>query len=123
MGYTTDFVGRFNFSRELTRKEEHILREFTEERHGGNTQVFEEFPGFYCQWVPTDDGLGLEWDDGEKFYEYDNWLRFLIEKFFKPWGIVVNGEVEWHGEERSDVGCLVCKDNVVEKKRGRIVYD
>lgn len=27
-------------------------------------------PGLWCQWVPSEDGKGIEWDGGEKFYAY-----------------------------------------------------
>jgi len=27
-------------------------------------------PGLWCQWIPSDDGTAIEWDGGEKFYEY-----------------------------------------------------
>src|ERR1700728_3704961 len=63
-------------------------------------------PGLWCQWVPTDDGQHLEWDRGEKFYDYVEWLKYLIEHFFEPFGRVVSGSVEWDGEERGDVGLI-----------------
>jgi hypothetical protein len=73
-------------------------------------------PGLWCQWVPTEDGTGIEWDGSEKFYEYIKWLEYLIENFLKPWGYKVNGLVEWFGEERSDTGEITVKDNVVTSK-------
>ena len=27
--------------------------------------------GLYCQWVPSTDNSGIEWDNGEKFYEIE----------------------------------------------------
>lgn len=70
-------------------------------------------PGLWCQWVPTEDLLGIEWDGGEKFYGYQEWLTYLIEHFLKPWGYVLNGSVGYSGEEPGDVGCVVCEDNRV----------
>ena len=80
-------------------------------------------PGLWCQWTPTEDGKALVWDEGEKFYEYEAWLIYLIEKFLKPWGITVNGTVEWQGEDSDDFGKLVVEDGVVSAKIGRKVYD
>ena len=37
-------------------------------------------PGLWCQWVPTEDKLHIEWDGGEKFYEYIGWIEYIIEK-------------------------------------------
>lgn len=77
-------------------------------------------PGLWCQWVIN--GNELEWDGGEKFYNYVEWLEYLIENFFKPWGITINGEVEWSGESRSDIGKIVVTDNKVQALEGRIEY-
>lgn len=70
-------------------------------------------PGLWCNWEPTQDGAALRWDGGEKFYNYIEWLNYLIDNFFKPWGYVLNGEVEWQGEERDDQGRIVVKENKV----------
>ncbi len=80
-------------------------------------------PSLWCQWTPTDDGSAIEWDEGEKFDEYVEWLEYLIEHFLGPWGYVLNGEVAWSGEEQGDVGRILVVDNEVTVKRGRVVYD
>jgi len=70
-------------------------------------------PGLWCQWVPTDDLKGIEWDGGEKFYEYVAWLKYIIEHFLKPWGYVLSGSVEFQGEQFDDRGLIVVQDNDV----------
>lgn len=70
-------------------------------------------PGLWCQWVPNEDGTAIEWDQGEKFYDYQEWLVYLIDHFLKPWGYTLNGVVEFQGEERDDRGQLVVEDNRV----------
>jgi hypothetical protein len=72
-------------------------------------------PGLWCQWVPDEGGDALVWDEGEKFYRYIEWLRYLIEHFLKPWGYVLNGRVTWEGEDSDDVGVLTVTDNVVSE--------
>ena len=72
-----------------------------------------EQPGLWCQWVPSEDGSAIVWDEGEKFYNYVEWLRYLIEHFLAPWGYKLNGSVEWRGEEDDDRGRIVVKDNIV----------
>lgn len=71
-------------------------------------------PGLWCQWVPTEDKMGIEWDEGEKFYNYVEWLEYIIANVLIPKGYVLNGDVEYRGEEWDDRGVLRCKDNVVE---------
>lgn len=80
-------------------------------------------PGLWCQWIPTEDGNYIEWDGGEKFYDYVEWLEYLIKNFLAPKGYVLNGEVQWQGEDTDDVGRIVVKDNVVRTQRAKFVYD
>ena len=80
-------------------------------------------PGLWCQWVISDDGTMLEWDGGEKFYEYVAWLKYYINHFFAKWGVMLNGEITWEGEESSDLGKIVVTNNVVETKTGTITYE
>lgn len=120
MGYNTDFEGRFEFSRPLTVVEARLLHDFSESRHGGNMEVHEGYPGFWCDWAPTSDGVGLAWNGSEKFYNYIDWLEHLVSKFFDPWDIKLNGTVTWHGEGPGDVGRIIVEDNRITTQRGRV---
>jgi hypothetical protein len=80
-------------------------------------------PGLWCQWVISDDGTELEWDGGEKFYEYVAWLKYYINHFFSKWGVMLNGEITWEGEESGDLGKIVVTDNVVKVLTGTITYE
>jgi hypothetical protein len=77
-----------------------------------NTQPCTQ-PGLWCQWTPSDDRMGIEWDCGEKFYNYTEWLVYLIHKVLAPNGYVLNGEVTWQGEETGDVGEIIVENNRV----------
>ena len=74
-------------------------------------------PGLWCQWMIDDDG-NLVWDGGEKFYEYGEWLTYLIDNFLAPSGYVCNGEIEFQGEDMNDFGTSHVKDNVVTVEYG-----
>ncbi len=80
-------------------------------------------PGLWCQWTPNEAGDIIEWDGGEKFYYYEEWIQYLITNFLQPWGYVLNGVVTWHGEDNSDNGKIVIKNNVIEILTGKIVYE
>lgn len=69
-------------------------------------------PGLWCQWVINDNNE-LEWDGGEKFYNYVEWLIYMIDKFFIPLGYVLNGEIDWQGEDYEDAGTIVVTNNIV----------
>lgn len=124
MGYTTDFDGRINLSRELTDAEAKAIYDFSEERHGGNVGGFTtRVQGYWCNWAPTDDRLGIEWNGAEKFYDADEWMQLVLDEFITPAGIVANGTIKAQGEDYNDRWLLVVTDNVVTTKKGRVVYD
>jgi hypothetical protein len=79
-------------------------------------------PGLWCQWVPTDDGLHIEWDGGEKFYAYAEWLDYIIRNILEPRGYVLNGTVQWQGEESSDVGRIVVRNNLVATQTPTVTW-
>ncbi|GCE26403.1 hypothetical protein KDA_18870 [Dictyobacter alpinus] len=55
-------------------------------------------PSTFCQWIPTDNGNGIV-AEGEKFYGYVTWLRFLLDHFLLPWGYELSGEISYQGEQ------------------------
>lgn len=79
-------------------------------------------PGLWCQWVPNASGTAIVWDEGEKFYDYIEWIEYLITHFLAPWGYKLNGEVSWEGEESGDLGIIEITDNVVRVGRAKITY-
>lgn len=79
-------------------------------------------PGLWCQWIINDENE-LEWDNGEKFYNYIEWLKYLIEHFFEPWGVLLNGEIEWSGEEYDDKGVIRVTDNVIKIGKMTFTFD
>jgi len=82
-------------------------------------------PGLWCQWVieePTEGEQYVAWDGGEKFYNYVEWLKYLIVHFFEPWGIKLNGEILWAGEDYDDRGKIVVVDNKITTKVGKLHY-
>jgi len=75
-------------------------------------------PGLWCQWAPNEEGTEIAWDGSEKFYDYEEWIKYIIEHFLKPWGKSITGEITFSGEEPTDRGILFVSDNEVQK-----VYD
>lgn len=76
-------------------------------------------PGLWCQWIPPEVEEGeacdrIEWDGGEKFYSYVEWLEYLIVHFLKPWGYSLSGEVAWDGEAGGDSGVIYARGHEVE---------
>lgn len=70
-------------------------------------------PGLWCQWVPSEDRMSIQWDGNEKFYHYTEWIEYLIKEFLAPAGYILNGQVRWQGEDVNDFGVLEIKDNKV----------
>jgi len=136
MGYTTEFVGKFDLNKKLTPELQEFLTNLAETRRMGRNiegyGVQGEFyaeddesdvidsnkspttqPSLWLQWIPTDDGMSIEWDGNEKFYAYAEWINYLVKKVLEPNGYVLNGSVQYSGEEVGDSGRLTVEENVV----------
>jgi hypothetical protein len=162
VGYHTVFTGHVTVEPPLNRYEITYLRRFADSRHlRGTTGPYylegddslpevapvaldsnkppESKPDRYCQWIPTEDGAAIQWDDErEKFCDAQRWMAYLIDHFLKPdaavqrqlrepvpgWEYpeefdhftfdhVVNGEIDAEGDEPEDLWRLSVRDNVV----------
>ncbi len=71
-------------------------------------------PGLWCKWAPlAEDGTTLGWDGMEKFYDYTEWLVYLIDHFLGPWGYRLDGTVTWQGENPDDSGEIRVEANAM----------
>lgn len=146
----TEYINRFASTRRIKRDVQELMRVYAGE-HGLNesygiegeffayddgdfgqneyTGVIDQNttpstqPGLWSQWVLSDDGTRLEWDGGEKFYNYVEWLNYYIKNFLAPNGILLNGEIRWTGEDSDDMGKIVVKDNKVTLKLAVISWE
>lgn len=75
-------------------------------------------PSLWCQWVPTIGGNYLVWDGNEKFYEYVDWLKYIIKSFLNPNDITLTGVITWGGEDRNDIGTIIVEENKVKVVKG-----
>ncbi len=161
MGYTTDFEGRVSIDPPLNEKEIEYINKFADTRRmnrkngpyyvGGTGFMGQDHeqdvidsnqppagqPGLWCQWVASDDGEFIEWDGGEKFYEAEDWMSYIIDHFLcldpiakrdNPHfdflqGHVLNGEIFAQGEESGDNWKIDVVDNAVTTKQGTISYE
>jgi hypothetical protein len=123
MGYTTNFKGKFELSKEPTIKvliAIDSLEDMGEDRPEGPAP----WPDGYCQWQMTRDKMGIEWDGNEKFYDYVDWLQAIIDNILTPAGIALTGEVTYQGESWDDAGVLrVVGCQVVKEETGVVVAD
>lgn len=71
-------------------------------------------PGLWCNWIIDENG-SLCWSRGEKFYNYEEWLVYLIDRFFAPKGYLLDGKLLYSGEREDDMGYIFVRNNVVRK--------
>lgn len=166
VGYTTTFEGHFTVTPPLNEDEASYLAEFSASRRmdrekgpyfvrgsgdfgqGHDKDIRnrnappEGQPGLWCQWVPEDGGDVIAWDGGEKFYNAEAWIKYLIDHFLKAdperdvaamieaderfatftFDHVVSGTVYAHGEYAEDRWAIEIEDNVVYVMQGATVY-
>ena len=122
MGYTTDFTGKFKLDKKLNRADHEDLVNFSETRHNGESE-FLSTPGIWCDWVPSEDGTSIVWNEQEKFYKYIGWIKWLIINYLGPRGYTLNGEVEWIGEESDNIGKILIINNTVDTYIATTTYE
>ena len=153
MGYSTNLFGILKFNKQLTLDDKTFLEKLantrrmgrnvdekygvegefyvdgTDDTYGESANIIDHNtppktqPGLWLQWIPTEDGWGLEWDGNEKFYDYVEWLQYLIDKVLGTKGYLLNGEIEWEGEDREDSGKIIVRDSVITIQDAKIVYE
>lgn len=65
-------------------------------------------PSLWCSWEITDDNAGICGPKHRsKFYDYVDWLKYMMKNFFVPWGYTVNGIISWQGEQEDDIGKII----------------
>jgi hypothetical protein len=80
-------------------------------------------PSLWCQWqIDEQDKQTIAWDGGEKFYNYVEWIKYIIDKVLIPRGYSLSGEVHWQGENRRDIGRILIVNNQVEVASGSISF-
>jgi len=79
-------------------------------------------PGLWCKWSSENNGNQIGWNGNEKFYNYIEWIEYLIEHFLKPWGYSLTGTVEWAGEGTEDRGRICITDNVVRIQKAVVTW-
>lgn len=124
MGYTTEFKGSFQLKKfDKKSKKFHLapatpaLVEAFEQlakRHSqpgkwraGSVVVmgrnYGQAPSLYCQWTLSRNLAAVEWDGGEKFYEWKEWLRVVLQ-VCAAHGFIFEGKVKYRGEDFEDAG-------------------
>lgn len=69
-------------------------------------------PSSWCTWVPNDAGTRLDWGRGDHFYEYVEWLDYLIRHFMQAWHYRVEGKVAWRGSNDDEGVISVANDRI-----------
>ena len=119
MGYTTAFEGSLTITPELT--PEDWAYYYVHYRGRTKGREYPLTPDSYCDWVvPHEARDTFRWDGSEKFYNWGDWIRYLIAEFFAPRGYALNGEMKWRGKDALDVGRITVKNNHLDLKTGHV---
>jgi hypothetical protein len=113
MGYTTEFSGQLEMNRRLTETEIDILDTFMGATHDNAELGVKHMR--YCNWKLEEFNGGDVLLINESSWGGDEaiTLQTLIEKFFKPWGIVLNGTITATGSASDDHWRIDVDDNEV----------
>lgn len=109
MGYTTEFYGEILVEPKFTDDIIQEINTFSKQDHRNEHSL----PGYHCNWIIEEDKI--RWNGGEKFYDSEEWMGYLINRWVIPTGRVANGVIECEGEDTTDLWRLVVTDNVVSR--------
>lgn len=103
MGFSTDFTGAVSVTPPLNAVEIEYLRLFAATRHDDSKPPEDDYyvdgmsnigkriagPGwplntYWCCWIATPDGSGIQCDGSDKFYDPDYWMQWIIDNFLRP---------------------------------------
>jgi len=132
MGYFTSWTGCLSIYPTLPPSITAYLNHFLEHRHvltkgpnAGAYDIEDPHPGVVVDYNSPPPGQPFVWcdwrlQDGRSLfisrrrnYRSIEWLQYLIHHFIAPCGCVVNGRMNWSGEEDGDSGSLFVENNVV----------
>jgi hypothetical protein len=71
-------------------------------------------PSLWCQWYYSRNTNSIKWDGDEKFYNYVEWIEYIIEFILVPRKYKLSGMVLWQGEEEGDKGYINIINNKVK---------
>jgi hypothetical protein len=109
MGYSTTFTGRIKIEPALSSEHKRDLDSELSKRHK------DDYPTIWWDWKISSDRQYIEWNGSEKSYYMDEILRILIDKYFIPWGYVLQGRILSQGERKDDIYVIDCSRNIVIK--------
>ncbi len=154
MGLHTDYLGSLRIEPPLAPAEVDFVKSFSRTRHCGGrapldvithpadndpaddvasyNRVAAGMPELWCPWTCCDEGCCLRWDQREKPYAPDRWLRYLIDTFLRPGAAlaaepaaralgltfdhVLSGMFVGERRETCELFALAVKDNVVRRR-------
>lgn len=108
MGYNTKFSGALKLSRALALTEAAVILEANEDPD----TITGPHPSSYMQWVPSETLDHIVYDGNEKFYNYVEWLQWLLDHLI-TFGVTANGTLYWSGEDVDDTGTIEVVESVV----------
>ena len=117
MGYNTKFSGSLKLSRKLTLAEAKEFLEANEDPDNIEPRLV-NCTG-YMQWVPSESLEAIVYDGNEKFYDYEHWMQWVLDRLVKM-GVVADGSIAWQGESTGDTGTLIVRAGVLTVNRGEI---
>ena len=117
IGYETSFDGELTLNKPLDAKTFKYLKQISE----GKLEKLEAMPEGWCPWKPDDEKTIIA-DDGTAYYA-EEWLAYIIEYILKPKGYLLNGQVDWYGDECEDRGRYIVTDNSIKIQTARFIYE
>lgn len=127
MGYSVNYWGEIGISPALTEADAAILTAVLNNKPADAPSVFAsieaadpkpELPWCTGLLTVSEDRSKLMPEEDDSRHGLDTWLQIARDFFLAPNGYVLEGSIDFEGEDQDDRGTIFVKDNVLE-----LVYD
>ena len=131
MGYHTEFHGQFNLNRPLDKETHEFLTKLASTRrmkrrmdpkYGVQGEFYVDAATEDDPFGQNEDGTAIEWDGGEKFYDYIEWIEYIQKAVLDDKGYHLTGTVYWDGEESGDLGQIEMRGGKRIVRHAQISY-
>ena len=113
MGYNTDFNGEIKITPKLTQKQMDFISKMFGDMRDFDPEMAKKLDLTWFNLEFNTEG-NLQWDGGEKTYDMQEKIQYLIDKTIEKWPeLQFNGEMQADGEETDDNWILKVTDNIV----------
>ena len=111
MSFKEQIIGCFTLNKQLTPEQYETILNFLDDSDTIDNDP--KVKDSWCCWDIYSDRKTISRNSSISTHNHIKWLQFLIDKFFKPWELIVSGEVKYRGKDWDTICRITVTDNCI----------